>query len=206
MSDLVYTIGHSTHSAERLISLLAGHQVTAVADVRSRPYSRMNPQFNRENLRTSLKAAGIAYVFLGHELGARPEDRGCYVDGKVQYDRLARTALFHEGLRRIAQGLNRHRIAMMCAEKDPLACHRSILVSRHLVDRGIPVQHILEDGALESHGDMISRLLVALALPEQDLFRPRDEVIAEAYMRRGEQIAYTERDHSNAELVQGADR
>lgn len=199
MPDVVYTIGHSTHSMEELINLLAAHHVTAVADVRSHPYSHFNPQFNRENLHPSLKTGGISYVFLGRELGARPEDRTCYVDGTVQYDLLARTGLFQEGLRRVAEGVRRHRIALLCAEKDPLTCHRAILVCRHLVTRGIEVQHILEDGRLQSHDEALARLLKELSLPEGDLFLTRDDFIVEAYNRRGRQIAYTEKDLSREE-------
>ena len=206
MADLVYTIGHSTHSTEKLIELLAGHGVTAVADVRSQPYSRINPQFNRESLRADLKTAGIAYVFLGRELGARAADRSCYVEGKVQYDLLARTALFQEGLTRLAQGIRRHRIALTCAEKDPLTCHRAILVCRHLAGLGIGVQHILEDGRLESHDDALTRLLAELGIGEGDLFRSRDALIVEAYSRRGEQIAYTEQEPSSEEPVLGVQR
>lgn len=201
MADLVYTIGHSTHSTEKLIELLAGHDVTAVADVRSQPYSRFNPQFNRESLRADLKTAGIVYVFLGRELGARSDDRSCYVEGKVQYVLLARTALFQEGLRRLAQGIRSHRIALMCAEKDPLTCHRAILVCRHLAGLGIGAQHILEDGRLESHDDALTRLLAELGIAERDLFRSRDESIVEAYSRRGQQIAYAEKEPTSAEPV-----
>jgi uncharacterized protein (DUF488 family) len=201
MPDLVYTIGHSTHSTEKLIELLAGHDVTAVADVRSQPYSRINPQFNRESLRADLKTAGIAYVFLGRELGARSDDRSCYIEGKVQYDLLARTAFFQEGLTRLAQGIRNHRIALMCAEKDPLTCHRAILVCRHLAGLGIGAQHILEDGRLESHDDALTRLLAELGIAEHDLFRSRDELIVEAYSRRGQQIAYTEKEPSSEESV-----
>jgi uncharacterized protein (DUF488 family) len=206
MADLVYTIGHSTHSTEKLIELLAAHRITAIADVRSQPYSHINPQFNRESLRADLKAAGIAYVFLGRELGARAEDRSCHVEGKVQYDLLARTALFHEGLTRITQGMNSHRIALMCAEKDPLTCHRAILVCRHLAARGIGAQHILEDGRLESHDDALTRLLAELGIAERDLFRSRDELIIEAYSRRGQQIAYSEKQPSSEEAVCGVER
>lgn len=197
MSDHVYTVGHSTHSIGTLLGLLARHHVTAIADVRSQPYSRANPQFNKESLRAGLKAAGIAYVFLGRELGARPEDRSCYVNGKVQYDILARAALFQEGLARVVQGMSRYRIALLCAEKDPLTCHRAILVCRHLVSRGVSVQHILEDGRLESHGSAITRLLEESGLAERELFLSHDELIAEAYARREQQIAYTEREHSS---------
>jgi uncharacterized protein (DUF488 family) len=192
MTDSVYTIGHSTHPVERLIELLALHGVTAVADVRSQPYSRFNPQFNREPLRVSLKAAGISYVFLGHELGARTDDRGCYVEGRVQYDLLARTRPFQAGLDRLAGGAGSHRIALLCAEKDPLVCHRGILICRHLARRGIGAEHILEDGGLESHEQALARLLAELGLGDGDLFRTREELIDEAYDRRGRQIAYAE--------------
>ncbi len=194
MAEHVYTIGHSTHSTEKLIQLLASHGVTALADVRSQPYSRINPHFNRESLRTEMKTAGISYVFLGRELGARPEDRACYIDGQVQYDVLARTALFQEGLTRIAQGISSHRVALMCAEKDPLMCHRTILVCRHLAAvRGVTARHILEDGRLESHEDAVTRLLAELDIPERDLFRSREDLIIQAYSRRGQQIAYNEK-------------
>lgn len=191
MPELVYTIGHSTHSMARFIELLQTHAITAVADVRSHPYSRFNPQYNRENLQAELKGANLAYVFLGRELGARPEDESCYVDGKVHYDRLARTARFREGLARVTQGMCSHRIALMCAEKDPLTCHRTILVCRHLAEQGIEARHILEDGRLESHAEAVARLLNELELPERDLFRSRDEIVADAYELRGREIAYS---------------
>jgi len=203
MVDSVYTIGHSNHSIERIIALLRLHDITAVADVRSHPYSRFNPQFNREGMREYLKGAGIAYLFLGRELGARSEDRSCYVEGTVQYDLLARTDLFQAGLTQVAEAISSHRIALMCAEKDPLTCHRAILVCRHLEARGIRSQHILDDGRLESHDEALTRLLKELGLPECDLFRTIDELIAEAYYRRGQQIAYTEKEPSSAEAARG---
>ncbi len=201
MSYAVYTIGHSTHAAECFITLLLRHQVTAVADVRSSPYSRFNPQFNREAIRSTLNDAGIEYVFLGDELGARTKDRACYINGRVQYDLLASTPLFHLGLERIAQGAQKHRIAIMCAEKDPLACHRAILVSRHLATRGIAVQHILEDGSIESQDEAAARLLAELGLSNQDLFRSQEAIIDEAYRQRGEEIAYAEQVKTNEQEV-----
>jgi uncharacterized protein (DUF488 family) len=111
MTSEVFTIGHSTHSIEKFIALLTMHGIQAVADVRSSPFSKFNPQFNRENLQNSLKASGIRYVFLGKELGARSEDPACYVADKVQYDRLAKTPLFQSGLDRVIEGANNYRIA-----------------------------------------------------------------------------------------------
>jgi len=192
MSNPVYTIGHSSHSIEKLIELLAMHGISAAGDVRSQPFSRLHPQFNRDQLEPALKKAGIAYVFLGRELGARTEDRSCYVGGKVQYDRLAKTPLFQEGLARVAQGAARRRLTLLCAEKDPLTCHRAILVCRHLTTLGVPSQHILADGSIETHEQAIVRLIAEVGLPESDLFRTREQIIADAYDRRGSVIAYTE--------------
>lgn len=204
MNLSVFTLGHSKHSADEFRDLLMGHKVTAVADVRSSPYSRFNPQFNREKLRADLKANRIAYVFLGEELGARSKDPSCYVEGKVQYDRLAQTVLFQHGLDRVIRGAHTHRIALMCAEKDPLTCHRCILVSRHLSTRQVDVQHILTDGRLESHAEAIARLLRELQLPE--LFRPRDEVVEEAYRVRGDEIAYVDKETPESEPMRGVAR
>ncbi len=191
MNDVVYTIGHSTHSMEKLLELLARHEITAVADVRSRPYSRFNPQFNRESIAPALKAGGIAYVFLGQELGARSEDQSCYVEGKVQYDLLAQTDLFRAGVQRVVEGISKYRLALMCAEKDPLVCHRAILVCRHLVARRVQVGHILEDGRIESHEDALVRLLRENGSQGAELFRSHDEMVEEAYALRGEKIAYS---------------
>ena len=193
MQQEVYTIGHSTHSAEKLIALLKQHAISAVCDVRSQPYSRVNPQFNREPLRTALKSAGIAYVPLCKELGARTEDKSCYCNGKVQYDRLAETDAFRHGLSRVKDGSRTYRIALMCAEKDPLQCHRTILVARHLVADGVHVRHILADGRIEEHEQTVARLLSNLGLPQDDMFRSRDEITAEAYRVQGDAIAYEEK-------------
>jgi uncharacterized protein (DUF488 family) len=186
----VFTIGHSTHRLTDFQALLRRHNVTAICDVRSTPFSRTNPQFNRENLKTSLPTVGMVYVFLGAELGARSTDPECYVDGKVQYERLARTELFRKGIDRIRDGIREHRIALMCAEKDPLQCHRTILVARHLDEAGIGVEHIRENGRLESHDEALSRLISVLKLSTDDMFRSRRELIEDAYRAQGERIAF----------------
>ncbi len=192
MTEAIYTIGHSTHTIERLIELLKSQSITAVCDVRSRPYSRMNPQFNREALKQALRAADIKYVFLGKELGARSEDKNCYRNGQVQYDLLAQTDQFKQGIERVKEGARSYRVALMCAEKEPLECHRAILVSRKLFEDGLPVKHILSDGKLEEHEHAIERLITKLKIPEGDMFRSHDATVNEAYMRQSIQIAYRE--------------
>ena len=191
----VYTVGHSTNSIGAFIGLLKRHGVTAVADVRSAPYSRYNPQFNRETLAPDLKNAGIGYVFLGKELGARSEDPRVYRNGKVQYDLLAQTDLFRSGLERIKKGAQEYCIALMCAEKDPLDCHRTILVARRLFEQGISVKHILADGRIENHDQLLDRLLNMVGFSAGDLFRPREEAVKAAFEKRGAAIAYTDSVH-----------
>jgi uncharacterized protein (DUF488 family) len=190
VSLTIYTVGHSTNTFERLVSLLRLHDITAVADVRSQPYSRVNPQFNKGPFKTALELCGLSYVFLGAELGARSTDRNCYANGKVQYDLLAKTSAFQYGLERLQKGVTKYRIAMMCAEKEPLVCHRTILVARHLRDRGFTVRHILENGALEDHDSSMERLLKLLGISDQDMFRSRAEIVSLAYSMQGQKIAY----------------
>ena len=190
----IFTVGHSTHTSEAFLALLRTHDVTAVADVRSAPYSRFNPQFNRETLAKTLDAHGVLYLFLGRELGARPEDPACYQDGRLLYSRLAGAASFRRGLDRVIEGARPQRLALMCAEKDPLDCHRTILVARELVRRGIDVAHILADGRLEPHDAAVARLLARHGLDQPDLFASRAERIDEAYDTQAERIAYVNED------------
>ena len=188
----IFTVGHSTHEFEDFVSLLEQHGVDAIADVRSVPYSRWQPQYNREDLTEALKARGIAYVFLGKELGARSDDPQCYENGRVQYRSLAETPLFQSGIERVRDGSRHRRIALMCAEKDPLDCHRTILVARELVASGADVTHILEDGSLEPHDETIKRLSEQLRLPVHDLFLTADELENRAYAEQERRIAYVE--------------
>ena len=190
MSKPLFTIGHSNHEIEGFIDLLRRHGISALGDVRSHPYSRHFPQFSYEALRNALRAEGIAYVFLGKELGARSENPACYRQGKIKYDLLAREPLFLAGLERLKQGMARYRIAIMCAEKDPLDCHRAVLVGRKVFEGGIPVSHILADGGLETHEGMEARMLNLHHISANDLFRGRDEAVAEAYEIHGDRIAY----------------
>jgi uncharacterized protein (DUF488 family) len=191
MQQTVFTIGHSNHTLERFMALLNLHDIKALGDVRSKPYSRANPQFNREELKKALKNVGIAYAFLGLELGARSEDPACYVHGRVQYERIASTEAFEHGLDRVQKGMKNYRLALMCAEKEPLECHRAILVARHLVARGIDVKHILADGRLERHDAALDRLKRQFSLSDSDMFRSSEDVLADAYRMQESRIAYS---------------
>lgn len=191
----VYTVGHSTHPVDRFLDLLVANDVTAVADVRSSPFSRHNPQFNKDVLRAALFRRKISYVFVGKELGARSDDPSCYEDGQVQYARLAATELFKSGIERVMSGAQKYRVALMCAEKEPLDCHRTLLVSRALESRDVSIMHILSDGSIEPQSKTMSRLLDIVGLPQDDMFRSHKSLVETACKLREQKIAYVDASH-----------
>jgi uncharacterized protein (DUF488 family) len=192
---MIYSIGHSNHPIQGFVDLLQRHAITAVADVRSTPYSRFNPQFRREKLLASLAEAGIQYVFLGEELGARSRDPSCYDDeGRVSYRKLAATGLFRSGIQRLMTGMTQYRISLMCAEREPLDCHRTILVARELVREGVPVTHILADGSLEAHDHAMQRLATSLELTDTDLFTDPAQLIEQACDLHASRMAYVRKE------------
>jgi uncharacterized protein (DUF488 family) len=198
---MLFTIGHSTHNIETFLELLARNDVTAIGDVRSSPYSRFSPQFSKESLKQSLRNANLAYTFLGKELGARSNNPACYRAGKVQYALLAQQTVFEEGILRVIDGMKRYTIALMCAEKDPIECHRALLVARHLYQIGVPVAHIHADGSLEPHDRFESRLLAICRMSENDMFISRDDFLEKAYIKQGERVAYQDEEMLDAEVM-----
>ena len=190
MSNELFTIGYSPHIPDSFLRILNKYKITAVADVRSSPYSQFKPEFNKDQIAEFLKKNGIAYVFLGDVCGARVEDPSCYVNGKVDYALVAEHPKFKEGLKRIINGMEKFRIALMCAEKDPITCHRTILICRNLTSRGINIKHILSNGRIEDQKDSEQRLLNLFKLNQPDMFRNEQQRLNDAYSRQGEKIAY----------------
>ncbi|GAB6269420.1 MAG: DUF488 domain-containing protein [Smithella sp.] len=195
MINTLFTIGYSGRSIDDFIDLLKKHKITAVCDVRSTPYSAYNQQFNQETLMNALKSHNIEYVFLGAELGARPRDLSCYVNGKAIYQKIADSSLFRNGLERIKLGMQKNYVlVLMCAEKDPIKCHRSILICRNLRDWQIEIRHIIDRETSETQVDLEKRLISELKL-YPDMFQDTDpnDFINRAYENQGERIAYVEK-------------
>jgi uncharacterized protein (DUF488 family) len=166
MSGELFTIGHSNHTINAFIALLQGNAITRIADMRSYPYSRYVPQFNKSELKTALDRVGIRYVFLGCELGGRTNTTGCYdLTGKTLQDTLENVSKFSQGIDQILEDVQREKIALMCAERDPLTCHRTILVCQYLRHPNLKIQHIWPDGSLESHAHLQERLVQVYGLP-----------------------------------------
>ncbi len=203
MTKALFTIAYSGRTIDDFIALTKQHKITALCDVRSMPYSSRNPDFNREPLKRTLKSYNIEYVFLGEELGARPKDQSCYVDGKAIYQKIASTGLFKNGLERIRLGMQKDFVlSLMCAEKDPMTCHRSILICRNLRGLGIDIRHIIDHETTETQADLEKRLIARLKL-HPDMFKDTDPnaLIERAYDVQGDQIAYVEK--REREIVEG---
>ena len=175
----IKTIGHSNHSIERFVDLLRAGGVEVLVDVRSTPWSRRFPQFGKDRLAKTLAEAGIAYVHEGAALGGKPE-------AGSSYDDLAARPDFAEALDRVtaraSAKLGRAVLCLMCAEKEPLDCHRTVLVSRRLAERGVAIDHLLADGGTRPHAAIEEALLGKGSAP--DLFDDRATRLARAYAER----------------------
>jgi uncharacterized protein (DUF488 family) len=157
-SNALLSIGHSSHPIDHFLSLLRRHAIDVVVDARSQPYSRYAPQYNREALERTLRDAAFRYLFLGSELGGRPEGEEYYdSEGHVLYDRVAASALFLEGIERLERGAQQFRVALMCSEEDPITCHRRLLIGRVLGERSVDLGHIRGDGRIERESDLVGK-------------------------------------------------
>jgi uncharacterized protein (DUF488 family) len=192
------TIGHSNLPAERFVALLQKAGVNVVADVRSVPASRHCPWFAKTNLAARLAEAGIGYSAMGDTLGGRPSDERFYRDGIADYEAMAMQREFQVGLDRVQEAAKRSLVCLMCAEREPLDCHRCLLVARALAERGLTVGHILYDGMIEPHAATGQRLL-ALAAENCDLFAAgQDGRLAAAYRSRSRAVAFRQKPDNRA--------
>lgn len=150
-SPALWTVGHSNHTLEVFLDLLASERINSVVDVRSYPFSRFAPQFNREEIKVALAESGLIYLFMGEELGGRPSRPDHYdAEGHALYGLMAEEPVFQRAIDRLLCGATTHRIALMCSEGQPQGCHRRLLVSRVLAEHGATINHILPDASLIS--------------------------------------------------------
>jgi uncharacterized protein (DUF488 family) len=151
---VIYTIGHSNHSWGDFLKLLDAHDIEVVADVRSKPYSRFNPQFNRDALASGLGEAGKRYLFFGKELGGRPQDPDRPLADELVWEYVRSRPQFKEGLAKLVGEARQAKVCLLCAEADPGRCHRGQLLAPELEEQGVEVCHILADGSLLEHKDI----------------------------------------------------
>ncbi len=189
----LYSIGHSNIPADRFVALLQSAGVDAIADVRSVPFSRFFPWFSQKVLAARLAEAGIRYAAMGEALGGRPRNDRLYRNGVADYEAMAAQPEFLRTLESLVASTARSRICLLCAERDPLDCHRFLLVSRRLAEHKLAIGHILHDGAIEPH-DTAEQRLLALDDKGCDLFAAgQAERLAAAYRRRAQAVAFRQK-------------
>lgn len=146
----LYSIGHGNKDIEKFIDELKVFNIDYLIDIRSKPYSKFNQQFNQGELKESLSKENIKYTFLGKELGGLPEDPSCYTNGHVDYDKLKKNTLFKSGIQRLVNADTKDiKAAIMCSESKPEECHRAKLIGEELVNLNISLNHISKNDAKE---------------------------------------------------------
>jgi uncharacterized protein (DUF488 family) len=168
----IYSIGHSNHSMDTFLGLLRQHAIDVLADVRSAPYSKYCPQFDKQALEAAVPEASLQYLYLGRELGGRPDGAEYYDEnGYVLYWRRAQASEFLDGVERLERGRQQYRIALMCSEEDPAGCHRHLLIGRVLAARGVALEHIRGDGRLQTADDLVSPQMALFADLEESAWK-----------------------------------
>jgi len=195
-----FSIGHSTHEFAIFVKLLQSAGVTAIADVRSHPFSRWHPQFNQKSLQAGLQSCQIVYAFLGDQLGGRPDSLELYdADGRVNYERMRATETFNHGIDRLCLAVAQYKVAILCSEEDPIVCHRGLMVSPALIERGVTPVHLRADGTFETTTDFEARLLAETKVAKcfgDGLFgtsqaeENRRRLLAEAYRLQARRKAF----------------
>lgn len=170
---LLFTVGHSNHPLEVFVELLNRHKIQVLVDSRSSPYSKYVPQFNKEELQQAIERTPIKYLYMGGELGGRPDADEFYDDdGHVLYYLLAESPAFRAGIERLENGIRQYRVALMCSEEDPSSCHRQLLVGRVMAERGVKMQHIRGDGTIQEESrEAGGKQLLLFNLPEENPWR-----------------------------------
>ena len=197
---MIYTVGHSNYDFDVFLKFISKWKIEVIVDVRSAPYSKFCPQFNREVIQKALSNAGIKYLFLGKDLGARPDEPSCYEYGRVKFDLLRKTATFEKAIARLKAGDSKGVVvSLMCSEKNPIDCHRAILVARVLKNEGIEVKHIVSEIELIDQAQIEEQLQEKFKLEPLlfDTETAAQERIADAYKMQEEKITYNQ--HSESE-------
>ena len=172
----VYTIGHSNQSWEAFAALLREQRIDVVVDIRSAPYSRYAPQFDHDLLKDKLGECGAKYLFLGKELGGRPNDPSHYdKKGHALYGQMKADRAFEEAIERLERGMAGFRVVLLCGEEDPAHCHRRLLVGRVLAERGHELLHIRGDGRLQKEAEVAAESGKPLVEEQPALFAELDE-------------------------------
>ena len=190
----LYTIGYSGFSVDEFIMALKQDLIKAVIDIRSAPYSSYYEQYNKDNIKNSLKKHDIHYLFFGDELGAKPKDKKLYSNNVADFAKITNSAAFTNGCKRVMDGLNQFPVCIMCAEKDPINCHRAILITNSFrkIYPEINILHIHSTSNVEQQESLDQRIMAKYNLEHEDLFMNFEERLNAAYLLREKDIAYND--------------
>ncbi|MDO8546588.1 MAG: DUF488 domain-containing protein [Nitrospirales bacterium] len=174
----LFSIGHSNHPLEAFLGLLKMHSIEILIDARSYPYSKYAPHFASPSLSEAVAEVGAKYLFMGDELGGRPQEDEFYDDeGHVLYCRLSQSQNFLEGIRRLEEEMKGHCVAILCSEEDPSCCHRRLLVGRVLAERGIVLKHIRGNGRVQMDSEIVGKGLLDRDKGQTSLFHEPEELV-----------------------------
>jgi uncharacterized protein (DUF488 family) len=197
MND-IYTFGYSTHTFIELVNSIKNNNIDVAVDVRSVPYSKYTPQFNKESVKEGLLKEKIHYLHFGDEFGARRIEKEAYTNGKVDFQKVIKLPKFLKGIERINNGLEKnYHIVLLCTEKEPIDCHRFLLVSKVLKDLlHINIHHILFDGNIIEQNEVELKMIKQLNL-HNSLFENNKDNLEKAYKIFGNKIVYQEMEIDN---------
>ena len=198
--NTLYTIGYTSYRIEEFVKTLQLFSIKALVDVRSLPYSSRYPEYNKENLKVLLQKNNIFYLYFGDGFGARPDCEDCYINNEAMYSLIARTSKFKEYKKRIINGLEKYNIVLLCAETDPLRCHRNILICRNIKNDFSNISHILKNNIIEKNTESEKRLLKEYSLEQNDLFSSFEDRLESAYDMRSKEIQYKRNNASEGDF------
>lgn len=160
MDNTVFSIGHGSRDEKIFFGLLTEYQISYLIDVRTSPFSKFHPQFNKDYLEAKSREHNIRYIFMGDDLGGMPKDRSCYdSEGHILYSEVMKKSFFHRSISRLITANDKHiRVACMCSEVNPADCHRTKLIGEYLYDRNINVTHIDKKGDLKTQNEVMNEL------------------------------------------------
>lgn len=194
----LYSIGHSKHEFNKFLKMLKDNNIDYLLDVRSSPFSKYAETYNKDNLKDLLDQNGIVYWHMGGYFGARPEEKELYTqENYLDFEKVRAGKKFQDGVKSVLTGLNEGKnIVLMCTERDPMDCHRAIMVSKGFLDAGVNVKHILPDGSIETQKELENRMLEKyfpyggqLSFIESET--TEQERLEMCYRKRNKEIGYT---------------
>ena len=198
MINTIYTIGYSGFSMNDFLNTISSHKISLIVDVRSQPYSRFFPDYNIESLKIFLAQKGIFYRNYDKAFGARQENHSFYSkDGYLDFEQFTKSEQYIYGFEKLVKSMKQdYMFALMCAEKDPINCHRSIMIARTFSNVGYNVIHLMPDDIVMTQQDIEERLLDRYFTNREqatifDKNISKNEYIQAAYKKRNAEIGYT---------------